>query len=207
MKKRGLFLAAIWALATTGAMAAGKAKINAPAPDFKLQGHDGKTYQLSDLKGKYVVMEWWNKDCPFVRKHYDSKNMQKLQKTYTSQKVNGKEVVWLTMLSSAPEKQGYLKADGIKKVMGKEGGSPTAVLMDPKGKAGRLYEAKTTPHMYIVDPDGKLVYRGAIDDNSSADPDDVKSAKNYVTNAFASLSSGKKVDPNSTKPYGCSVKY
>ena len=177
-------------------------KTGQPAPDFELLGHDNKVVKLSELKGKTVILEWWNKDCPYVRKHYDSKNMQNLQKKYTD-----KGAVWLTVLSSAPEKQGYLKSDEIAKVMTEQGAKPSRVLMDPDGKVGHLYSAKTTPHMYIIKPDGNLAYQGAIDSISSADAGDIPKATNYISSAMNLLSQGKTPNPDTTRPYGCGVKY
>lgn len=187
-------------LAASSLMAA--PEIAKPAPDFTLTGHDGKSYKLSDYKGRYIVLEWWNKDCPYVRKHYDSGNMQALQKDLTA-----KNVAWFTVLSSAPKKQGHLAPTEISEVMAKEKASPLAVLIDEKGDVGRLYEAKTTPHMYIIDPQGQLVYKGAIDDKPTTDASDIKSSTNYVRQAFDASLAGKTIASSSTKPYGCSVKY
>jgi hypothetical protein len=149
-----------------------------------------------------VVLEWNNWDCPFVKKHYDSKNMQKLQSHYT-----GKDVVWLTICSSGPGKQGYYDSKGHVERIKKHKGNATAFLADPDGKVGRMYGAKTTPHMYIVDPEGVLVYAGAIDDKPSTRQSDVKKAKNYVRENLDAVLSGKPVPVKSSKPYGCSVKY
>jgi len=185
-----------------GPLALSAPVVNKPAPDFSLLGHDGKTHKLSDQKGKYVVLEWWNKDCPFVVKHYNTGNMQGLQAEFAE-----KGVVWYTVLSSAPKKQGHLPADGIKQAMGQVNGKQAAVLMDEDGKVGQLYAAKTTPHMYIINPEGTLIYMGAIDDKPTANEKDVEGAKNFVKLALGQSMSGSQVEVASTKPYGCSVKY
>ena len=189
----GLLLAPALATAVT---------VGQPAPDFTLTGVDGKPAKLSDYKGKHVVLEWVNPGCPYVRKHYDSKNMQGLQK-----EAAGKEVVWLAVNSTNPTHQDYLKPADMGAWMSKSGGAPKATLMDPEGKVGKLYSAKTTPQMYIVDPKGQLVYNGAIDDKRSANPDDVKTSKNFVKLALAETLAGKAVSTAATTPYGCSVKY
>ncbi len=172
------------------------------APDFALPGTDGKPAKLSDHKGKWVVLEWVNPGCPYVQKHYDSKNMQGLQKEY-----GGKDVVWLSVNSTKPSHSDYLKPDAMAGWMKEKGGSPKAVLMDEQGKAGRAYDARTTPHMYVIDPTGKLVYAGAIDDKRSTNPADVKTAKNYVRAALTEALAGKPVTTASTTAYGCTVKY
>ncbi|MBK27109.1 MAG: thioredoxin family protein [Halobacteriovorax sp.] len=170
-------------------------------PYFKLKGYPKDT-NLSEHKGKYVVLEWYNDGCPFVRKHYDSKSMQKLQKHFKS------KVVWLTINSSAPGKQGHL-ADlkAAEAMYKKEGMDSYSLLLDKGGKIGKMFEAKTTPHMYIIDPKGKLVYQGAIDSISSADIKDLKTADNYVYDALDAALDGKKIKVAKTRAYGCSVKY
>jgi peroxiredoxin len=177
-------------------------QLQKPAPDFSVQGSDGKTHKLSDYKGQFVVLEWWNKDCPFVKKHYESGNMQALQKEYTD-----KKVVWLSVQSSAPKKQGNVTAEEAKKIMTDAKGSPTTVLLDSSGAVGRAYEAKTTPHMFVIDPKGTLIYMGGIDDQPSADKGSLKVAKNFVRMALDAALAGKPVTVASSKPYGCSVKY
>ncbi len=172
------------------------------APDFSLPDSYGKTIRLSDFKGKYVVLEWYNPDCPFVGKHYGSGNMQNLQKEFTS-----KGVVWLTIDSSAPGMQGNYPADELNQISKKVGAARTALLLDPTGKVGREFGAKTTPDMYIIDPKGVLVYEGAIDNKRSTDLEDVKSATNYVRVALESAMAGQPVKTTTTQPYGCSVKY
>ncbi len=178
------------------------AKLNEIAPNFKLQDSNGNEHSLSDFKGKLVVLEWINYECPFVKKHYDSKNMQTLQEKYTKQ-----GVIWLTICSSAESKQGNFTNDEINSRSQKHNAKFTAYLVDAKGKVGKMYGAKTTPHMYIINKEGKLVYAGGIDDKASTDIEDIKSAKNYVSLALDELLAGKNVSVQSSKPYGCSVKY
>lgn len=172
------------------------------APDFALKDVDGKMYKLSDFKGKYVILEWVNYDCPFVKKQYSSGNMQKLQAAYTK-----KDAVWLSICSSAPGKQGNFAIAELKKRMAAEKAIPTAYLLDEDGTVGTLYSAKTTPHMFVVDPKGVLRYAGAIDDTPSTKPSDVATATNYVSSALDALMAGKSVAMKSSVPYGCSVKY
>ena len=167
------------------------------APDFTL-GH----IKLSTFKGKVVVLEWLNHGCPFVRKHYDSGNMQALQEKYTKE-----NVVWLSIISSAEGKQGYVDAAGAAADKVKNKSFASEILLDPKGSVGTLYGAKTTPHMYIIDAQGTLVYQGAIDDKADTDKESVKGAKNYVAEALDLVLGGKKVTHATTKSYGCSVKY
>lgn len=195
-----LALAAFSLLAASAASAA--PKIGAPAPDFTLPGSDGKSHALSALKGKYVVLEWTNHECPFVRKHYGSGNMQALQKELT-----GQGAAWLTIISSAPGEQGHVDAQQANVLTESRGAAPSAVLLDPAGDVGRAYGAKTTPHMYLVDPQGVLVYMGGIDSIPSSDPADIARATPYVKTAFAEAKAGKPVSNPSTRPYGCSVKY
>lgn len=173
------------------------------APEFTLPAHDGKSVTLGDFKGKYVVLEWINFDCPFVRKHYNnSDNMVSLQKKFQE-----KGVVWLTVNSSAPGKQGHFAPAEIGKRMQEVNWSGNAYLLDPDGKVGRMYGAQTTPHMYIIDPAGKLIYAGAIDDNSSSSASSIEGATNYVDLALGQAMNGERVSNPSTKSYGCSVKY
>lgn len=188
--------------AAPAAVAAANAEVGKTAPAFTLNDWDGKPRKLSDFKGKIVVLEWFNHGCPFVKKHYDSKNMQNLQKKYT-----GKKVVWLSICSSAEGKQGCDTGAGHKKTFTEKGAAPTAVLLDTDGTVGHLYGAKATPHMFVIDGKGILVYAGAIDDNNSADPEATKTAKNYVAAAIDETLAKKPVSTNSTKAYGCSVKY
>jgi AhpC/TSA family len=172
------------------------------APDFTLKSATGKDIKLSDFKGKIVVLEWMNHGCPFVRKHYDSGNMQSLQKKYT-----GQNVLWFSIISSAEGKQGYVTAEEAIKDWKDNKSSATDVLLDPTGKVGKLYEAKTTPHMFVIDKTGLVAYQGAIDSIADAEKASVASAKNYVAQALDEVIVGKKVSQPATKSYGCSVKY
>jgi peroxiredoxin len=172
------------------------------APNFKLYDSKGKQHSLDDFKEKYVVLEWINFDCPFVKKHYDSKNMQNLQKQITD---NG--IIWLTICSSAPGKQGnFTPAEINKRIKGLDA-EMTAYLIDEDGTVGKLYGAKTTPNMYVIDKSGTLVYMGAIDDIKSTDVEDAAKAKNYIKTVFNELMNGQALSFKSTVPYGCSVKY
>lgn len=177
-------------------------KLGKSAPSFSLQDVSGKTHKLKDYRGKYVVLEWTNYDCPFVKKHYNSGNMQSLQKTYTE-----KDVVWLSINSSAPGKQGNFTQDEITKRSKVHGTSFSAYLMDQDGKVGKKYGAKTTPHMFVIDPKGKLIYMGGIDDVKSTDVNDIAGATNYVAAALDAALAGKEIVVSSSKPYGCGVKY
>ncbi len=173
------------------------------APDFTGTDTDGKTVKLSDLKGKIVVLEWNNPECPFVVKHYDTKNMQKLQ-TAAAAKT---DVVWLTINSGAEGLQGHLTADTAKEYVAKQEAKPAHYILDSKGEIGQLYQAKTTPHMFVIDKEGVLAYAGAIDDNPTPRKEAVETAKNYVTAAIEALEAGKKVEVATSQPYGCGVKY
>jgi AhpC/TSA family len=200
---RTLFLGALAAFALMGAMPAQAAlEIGKPTPDFTAKDSNGQAHKLSDFKGKIVVLEWNNPECPFVKKHYDSGNMQKLQQTYTA-----KDVVWLTINSSAAGKQGHLDNAGANKYIAEKDAKQTAYLLDPAGEIGKIYDAKTTPHMFVIFKDGTLAYEGAIDDNDSANPDDAATAKNHVAAALDDLIAGAAVKTAQTKPYGCGVKY
>lgn len=179
-----------------------EANLGAPAPDFELSDLSGQKRHLSDFKGKIVVLEWFNSGCPFVKKHYNSKNMQKLQKEATDQ-----GVVWLTITSSAEGRQGYASPQEHLETVKNFDAHPTAFLPDPLGTVGKLYGAKTTPHMFVIDSKGVLAYEGAIDDKASDDVNDIPTAKNYVTEAIKELQSGGKVSVPTTTSYGCSVKY
>ncbi len=188
-------------LLATGSEAA-SLKPGAPAPDFSAVDSEGTTQTLSGYKGKYVVLEWFNEGCPFVKKHYESNNMQSLQKEATK-----KGVVWLTVISSAPGKQGFGTPAQVKDTRKNWKLASTATLLDVNGTVGRLYEAKTTPHMFVINPEGNIVYMGAIDDKSSADHADIKTSKNYVKTALDESLAAKPVTTPATTPYGCSVKY
>ena len=194
--------AILTSLLTTTLLAIDSPAVGSAAPDFSLTDSKGQTHSLAQYKGKYVVLEWFNPECPFVKKHYGSDNMQKLQEAYT-----GKGVVWLTIDSSAPGKEGNLTGDQAEKVMTGWKTHQTALLLDPEGKAGRAYGAKNTPHMFIVNPEGKVVYEGAIDSKRSPNPADIPSSTNYVKVALDESLSGKLVTTANTQPYGCSVKY
>lgn len=193
-----LFLAGY---AAPGAMAADTV-IGKPAPDFKAVDSTGREHRLSDYRGKRVILEWTNHECPFVDKHYRSGNMQKTQK---SAKQDG--VVWLSVVSSAPGLQGHVSADEADTLTKDRNAHPAAVLLDPAGDLGRLYRARVTPHMYIIDKDGTLAYKGAIDSIASGDTDDIPEATNYVLQAMAQLKAGQTVKESNTRPYGCTVKY
>jgi peroxiredoxin len=173
-----------------------------PAPDFTLTDSNGKSHKLSDFKGKFVVLEWLNHGCPFVIKHYGSGNMQKLQKEYT-----GKDVVWLSIASSAPGKQGNMSPEETNKTKEEKGSAATAVLLDEDGTVGKLYDAKVTPELYVINPEGVLIYMGAIDDKKSVDAADVAGAKNYVKQALDEAMAGKAVSEPVTTAYGCGIKY
>lgn len=189
-------------LAAPETTATAAAEVGKKAPDFSLVDLDGKTVKLSDFKKKFVVLEWFNDGCPFVKKHYSSKNMQNLQNEYTK-----KGVVWVSICSSAPGKQGNRSASEYKTVLKDWNAKPTAFLLDPEGTVGRAYGAKTTPDMYVISKDGTLVYAGAIDDKADTDTESIKGAKNYVREALEQSMAGKNVAVGSTRPYGCSVKY
>lgn len=176
--------------------------INKAAPEFTAIDSNGKKVSLKDFTGKKVILEWTNNECPFVVKHYGSDNMQSLQKKYPDE-----EVVWLSVISSAEGKQGYVDGKGANKLTKDRKAAPDHVLLDPEGKIGKMYGAKTTPHMYIVDEKGDLKYMGAIDSIRSTDPADIPKSTNYVTQAMIELASGKAVSEPVTQAYGCSVKY
>ena len=196
------FAIAIIILAGSIALNAKTPGIGDDAPDFTLKDSYGNEHSLSDFEGKYVVLEWINMECPFVKKHYGAKNMQKLQEKYT-----GQDVIWLSICSSAEGKQGYMDNDQINKILMKWDGKQTAYLRDESGKVGKSYGAKTTPDMRIITPEGKIAYIGAIDSVPSTDQDDIPDAVNYVDKAMQALMNGNEVDPKVTQPYGCSVKY
>lgn len=172
------------------------------APDFKGTDSNGVAHSLAQYRGKYVVLEWANKGCPYDQKHYLSGNMEALQRQWTS-----KGVVWLSVVSSAPGEQGNVTAAEENQYLKQVKASPTAALLDPSGTIGRMYEAKTTPHIFVIDPQGKLIYQGAIDDKPTTDLADVKGARNYLNEALDAAMAGKPVPTASTRPYGCSVKY
>jgi peroxiredoxin len=204
--RRSRFAAAVLTTATLGlasvAAPAGAAPtIGQPAPDFTGTDSSGNTHTLSDFRGKVVVLEWTNHECPYTVKHYEAGAMQALQKQAT-----GDGAVWLSVISSAPGTQGYVTADQATSLTRSRDAAPTAVLLDPEGDIGKRYDAKTTPHMYVIDGDGTLVYMGAIDDDSSSRGDPAK-ADNHVRAALADLAAGQPVKTAVTRPYGCTVKY
>ena len=182
--------------------AAATAKVGQPAPVFELVDSTGKSRSLKEFAGKTVVLEWNNPDCPFVKKHYGAGNMQSQQRAATAA-----GVVWLTVNSSAPGKQGHMDGAEAEETRGEVKSAQTAYLLDPQGSVGRAYGAMTTPHMYIIDPAGVLRYAGAIDSHQSADEGDIAAATQYVPQALAELAAGKPVSVTLTRPYGCDVKY
>ena len=203
MFDRRLILSLAAASVTAMALPAAAAPaIGQAAPAFTAMDASGKARSLSEFRGKTVVLEWVNNGCPYVRKHYDSGNMQSLQSQAAKD-----GVVWLSVVSSAPGTQGYLTPETAKTWKATEKAAVTDVLLDPKGVVGRAYDAKTTPHMFVIDKVGKLVYMGGIDDKPSADPASLKGAKNYVVAALADVKAGRPVAQAATRPYGCSVKY
>ena len=195
-------LTAFTAFALVAAPASAVPVVGKPAPNFKAADADGKPVSLSDFRGKTVVLEWNNPDCPFVRKHYGSGNMQKAQAAAAKD-----GVVWLTINSGAPGKQGHMSGPQAKAFVAKAGARPTAYLLDPRGVIGKAYDAKTTPHMYIVNKAGILVYAGGIDDKPTAKPADINGARNHVLAALSEVKAGKAVSVATSRPYGCSVKY
>lgn len=195
-------IASALVMLTIAGAAAASPDVGKPAPDFSLPDTKGEQHALADLRGSFVVLEWTNHQCPFVRKHYGSGNMQTLQKEYTAD-----GVVWLSIISSAPGEQGYVSGEMADQLTSERDASPTAVLLDPDGHVGKLYGARTTPHMYIIDPDGTLIYKGGIDDKPSTRQSDIDTATNYVRVALTEARNGQPVSNPVTRPYGCSVKY
>jgi len=192
--------------AATLAAAAGRAPaaaaVGQPAPPFTATATSGGNVSLADHRGKIVVLEWTNHECPYVRKHYETGNMQALQK-----EAKGKDVVWLTVISSAPGEQGHVTAAQAEELTRTRQAAPTAVLLDPRGTVGRRYDAKVTPHMYVIDPKGMLMYAGAIDDRPTTRRADVQTAQNYVRVALEAVMAGQPVKTPVTRAYGCTVKY
>src|SRR5580658_1611994 len=199
-----LSIAALAALVVTFApsSATAQAVVGSAAPAFTATDSHGQTHSLDQYRGKYVVLEWHNQGCPYTKKHYVSGNMQSLQKEWTA-----KGVAWFTVISSAPGEQGYVTDPQENAYLAQMHADPTAVLMDANGKLGHLYGAKTTPEMYVIDPNGKLIYEGAIDDRPTPDTSDIKGADNYLSDALTESMAGKPVLKSYTRPYGCSVKY
>lgn len=194
--------ALVLGLAAPISAAQSQATVGKAAPNFTLQDMDGEKHRLADYEGQYVVLEWLNFECPFVGKHYGSGNMQELQQTFTE-----KGVVWLSIVSSAEGKQGYYPPDEMKAKKQEHEGQMSAILMDPSGEVGRAYGAKVTPHMYVISPDGELLYKGGIDDKPTTDQADIEGAENYVRNALTQAMNGEEVEPKTAQPYGCTVKY
>ncbi|PKM12672.1 MAG: thioredoxin family protein [Gammaproteobacteria bacterium HGW-Gammaproteobacteria-3] len=176
--------------------------VDQPAPVFSGAAADGSTIKLEELKGKTVILEWTNHECPFVVKHYESGNIPNLQKEASAQ-----GFVWLQVISSAPGKQGHVDGDTARRLNEERGATPTNTVFDDDGSIGRLYGATNTPQFFIINPEGILVYKGGIDSIASADKADIAQAENYISLAFADLAAGKKIAKSSTKPYGCTVKY
>jgi peroxiredoxin len=177
-------------------------KVGQAAPEFTGTDTQGRQHTLSDYRGKFLVLEWTNHDCPYVRKHYGAGNMQAQQKEAAAQ-----GVAWLSIISSAPGKQGHVSPAQADQLTTQRNAAPSAVLLDDGGEIGRLYGAKTTPHMYIIDPEGKLIYMGGIDSIASASPDDIGKASQYVRVALDEALAGKAIGTPVSRPYGCSVKY
>jgi hypothetical protein len=177
-------------------------RVGEPAPMFQAKDSSGRMHNLSDYRGKYVVLEWHNNGCPYTRKHYESGNMQRLQKDWTA-----KGVIWFTVISSAAGQQGYVTAQEENDYLKRMNAAPTAALLDPHGDLGRLYSAKTTPHMFIISPAGVLIYDGAIDNKPTTEESDISGAQNYVTAALHEAMAGQPVATPTSRPYGCSVKY
>lgn len=186
----------------TGMALSAAVETGAPAPEFTLLDSTGSEHSLSDFKGKYVVLEWTNHQCPFVKKFYANGDMQSLQKKMTKN-----DVIWLQVVSSAKGKQGYLTASEAESVRVQQDVGSTALLLDPEGRVGRLYGARTTPHMFLISPEGAVIYQGAIDSIKSTNSEDIATATNYVEAAYEKAVAGKPIDPATTTPYGCSVKY
>ena len=198
-KRIGTVMAAIILLAATAAFAA---RVGQLAPDFVATDSNGQSHRLADYRGKYVVLEWHNNGCPYTQKHYQSGNMESLQREWTA-----RGVIWFTVISSAPGAQGYVTAAQENDYMREMHAAPTAALLDPDGQLGHLYDAKTTPHMFVINPEGMLIYDCAIDDRPTPDPSDIAGATNYVSQALSEAMAGRPVSVAATRPYGCSVKY
>lgn len=199
---KNIFLTILLLGATIFSTKANTAEVGKPAPDFTLKDSHGKTHKLSDYKGKIVVLEWVNFDCPFVRKHYESGNMQKLQ-----QEMASKGIIWLSVCSSAEGKQGNFSNEEINSRIAKYKAAPTAYLIDEPGTVGKLFDARTTPNMYVISPGQTLAYEGAIDDKPGADMNSISLSLNYVRESVYSLISGGEIKVQTSKPYGCAVKY
>lgn len=200
--KSKLMAVLLLALSMLAVHASAAPKVGEAAPEFELVNQSGEKVSLSDFSGKTVVLEWTNHQCPFVVKHYSEGHMQALQKKYTD-----KGVVWLSIVSSAPGKQGYVTGEQASKLAKKQNAHHSHLLLDPKGEVGRMYAAKTTPHMYVVDGSGVLQYAGAIDSDRSPRTESIEGATNYIDVVVPEIMKGKKATYTTTRPYGCSVKY
>ncbi len=194
-----VFLAGVLAM---GASVAWGLPPGSVAPEFKGTDSNGVTHSLSEYRGKYVVLEWANRGCPYEQKHYNSGNMEQLQRQWTA-----KGVVWLSVISSAPGEQGYVTPGEENEYLKAMHAVPTAALLDPTGAIGHLYDARTTPHIFVIDPGGKLVYQGALDNQPTPDPASLKGADNYLNDALNAVMAGRPVAVQVTRPYGCDVKY
>lgn len=205
MLMRKIFLPALMGLSLSfavPAVASASPEVNQPAPVFSGKAADGSTVSLESFRGKTVVLEWTNHDCPFVKKHYGAENMQALQK-----EAKEKDIVWLQVISSGPGKQGHVDGPTAIKLNEQRGAMPAGTILDPEGTIGKLYGAQTTPHMYIIDPQGTLVYKGAIDSIPSARADDIPQSVNYVREALQAMGKGATVPNPVTRAYGCAVHY
>ncbi len=200
--KKQILVSLLTAVAAASLFAAESPKVGTAAPAFSLPDAKGKTHSLADVKGKYVVLEWFNPECPFVKKHYGSGHMQKLQEEYS-----GKGVVWMTIDSSAAKNEGSLTPEAATKQIGEWKMNHTNLLLDPDGKVGQAYGAKNTPHMFVINPEGKIIYEGAIDSKATPNPADLDKATNYVKVALDESMTGQPVTTANTRPYGCSIKY
>lgn len=202
MKRTPIIALAFLAIAFLLLPLARAARVGERAPDFTANDSNGQTHKLSEYAGKFVVLEWHNRGCPYTQKHYQSGNMERLQHEWTA-----RGVVWLTVISSAPGKQGYVTAQEENEYLKEMKAAPTAVLLDPTGALGHLYDAKTTPHMFVINPQGILIYNGAIDDHPTPDASDIPHSQNYLSQALEEALAGKPVAVATSRPYGCSVKY
>jgi len=202
MKLSVLTIMAAGMLAACLPSAKAEVAIGQPAPDFTATDTNGVEHTLSDFKGKNVVLEWTNHECPFVVKHYEPGNMQKIQKQATND-----GTVWISIVSSAEGKQGHVTSEEANSIMKEKGSNAPATILDPSGEIGKMYGAKTTPHMFVINKEGNVAYAGAIDSDSSFKSSAIEGATNYVVDALAALNAGEEIKVASTKPYGCSVKY